>query len=96
MEKNVLKTDFLSPQRTLFHIISFTTHWNESGSLSEYMKFIYLYLLKTSYGILRILNFDWLTRYGIWAHIPLTTNMLRVRVFLAIIVAEFLGISLGF
>ena len=46
-------------------------------------------LLKTSYAILRILNFDWSTRNGMWARVPLTTNMLGVRVFFAIIVADF-------
>ena len=44
-----------------------------------------------SYGILRILNFDWFTGNGEWAHIPLTTNMLTVRVFFAMTVADFEG-----
>ena len=50
---------------------------------------VYTLLLKTSYGILRFLNFDWFTRSGIWAHIPLTTNLLGVSVFFAMIVANF-------
>ena len=41
----------------------------------------YSILLKTSYGILRILNFDWFTSSGIWAHLPLTTKKLEERVF---------------
>ena len=49
---------------------------------------VYL-IIKTSYGILRILNFDWLRGNGIWFHIPLTINMLGVRVFFAIIVVDF-------
>ena len=38
---------------------------------------------------LQILNFDWLTGNGIWAYIPLTTNMSGVRVFFTMIVALF-------
>ena len=52
----------------------------------------YLFLLKISYGILRNLNFDWLMRNGIWAHIPLTTNnYARCADFFAIIIADFEG-----
>ena len=37
-------------------------------------------LLKTINGILQFLSFDWLTGNGIWAHIPLTTNIELIRV----------------
>ena len=40
-------------------------------------------------------NFDWLTRYGVWAHIPLITHMLRARVFFRNNCSRFWGISLG-
>ena len=49
----------------------------------------YLLFIKTSYGVFRILNFDWLKRNGIWAHIPKTTNMLGLRVFFAMFVDDF-------
>ena len=49
----------------------------------------YLRLLKTSYGILQIVNFDWLTGNGIFAHFLLTTYMLAVHVFFAMIIANF-------
>ena len=39
--------------------------------------------------LLRILNFDWLAGNCIWARIPLTTNMLGVRLFFAMNVADF-------
>ena len=48
-----------------------------------------LYLLKTRYGILQVLYFDWFIGNGMWAHLPWTTNMLVVRVFFAMIVPEF-------
>ncbi len=35
-------------------------------------------LLKTSNGILPFLRFDWLTGNGIWARIPLTTNLVII------------------
>ena len=35
----------------------------------------YHLLLKTSHGILQFLSSDWLTSNCIWAHIPLTTNI---------------------
>ena len=65
-----------------------TCRWIPASAVNYIAIIKYLFLLKTSYGILRILNFDWLTDSGIWTHIPLTTNMLGVRVFFTMIVAN--------
>ena len=58
---------------------------------------VYLTLLKTSYGILWILNFDWLMHNGMYMTsytyssycIPLTSNILGVCIFCALIIANF-------